>query len=312
MKPVVSTKRALILDGEEQDGIPPKGPNVGTKRAGADKKKQTEQTGVDSFIDFETARELQEFLESLSLPYPELSPLKTYLYDKCFPNDNEAIINGQRITEGDNFLWDYGNKKLTLTVTTLTAYYVRGIRLQEQLGSVQALQDKVVPVYRADFSGKDPMCSDAFVFEEEYGSRILDLRITDDKVALQIAARGLGILKALHSVGLVNGNLASDMVWLKGKPESLRLRGFGHMLLYYDARNVKRVALKCGQTLRGSVNACPAPVSDLTQFSGIVSTLLKDHPLSVEFKKAVDELDVSGTFEYGKWINTFKSQYRQV
>ena len=259
----------------------------------------------------EHATQIQVFMESLR-PVPGELELWRVQFEDCFGDDHVALVDGTRFTvrDGKVGISADGQRQLALNAADIRANHLRGLEIQQHLANMGTM---VVPVYRAEFPGKDIQCSQRYAFEEIYGTRLGNGRdaIITDGMLLDVAARGLEILKELHSLGLVHGLLDGSIFWTPGQVDSIRLRNFKLTKMYFDPRTGQHVPVfGCRGGSRHLGVSCISTVVDLTQYSHILGRLslgLASADLVAAFKEAVDSLGFAEGFDYDLWISAFRA-----
>ena len=201
--------------------------------------------------------------------------------------------------------------------------------LQLKLNTLSDTRDMVVKYYPVDFhAGPDIVnCTPFFHVEEEYGAPLSAFGgALSIKSIADLAARGIGILKSLHSVGLVDGDLASDLVWKNRNPKTLKIRSFKESELFVDPNTGIHVAVDTCETAKivknfrgilisprsAKVANCKSRAFDLIQFAVILTELLEisghaRQPDISEFTETAIDLGFREEFEYDSWIERFNT-----
>lgn len=267
------------------------------------------------FLKVDRAIELKEFVRNVADKHPAMLE-NTVSFGACFDTENPVFVLGaSQLRLVDQETNSMGRIKVAESRYVLTdtgkvrVNAFRGVEIQNHLVATNNLRN-VVPIYLGDFSGdKHPLCKLKFVLEDIYG-RPLGETPQASIVSTQlpaIAARGLEVLKELHSVGLMHGNVKEGLVWRLGEPESIRLRHFGGAKLYVDSAGVHVPITNC----RGDgVSNCVSTVVDLAQLSNVLAKLSARGPLETlvaDFRAAVGKLAYDRKFDYDSWIAAFRS-----
>lgn len=186
-----------------------------------------------------------------------------------------------------------------------------GIRLQEWLHE-SILSRDIVGVQRAEFPSKNRACTNLFPFEEFYGRKLSEMNPDDVaiKQVFELAARGLQVLRDLHSVGIVHGALRDGLVWFPNNVATLKLRKFDAAKFYLDPNTGLHHSVSTCNWKKLSAATCPSTFVDLAAFARITMQLIGDQGgsgLVGLFAEAVEDLGYAEAFDYEYWISQLSS-----
>ena len=269
---------------------------------------------VAPIVKVDQATELGAFIKELVQKISgDMKPWNVDFKD-CFSDTGMILVAGTQFTVRDGKAGiSSDGRQLALNTLVSRAGHAKGVEIQKRL--LNHLEGMVVPVYYAEFpADKDDQCKQRFTFEDIYGEAlsITKSQTITDELVLRVAARGLEVLKKLHSLGLVHRKIRDGLVWNPGNVESIRLRFFGLAKVYFDSIRGQHVPVpNCKGGSRHDGLLCPSTVVDLTQFSITLTKLSAagaTADLVAAFKEAVDSLGFTETFDYDFWINIFRQE----
>jgi hypothetical protein len=231
-------------------------------------------------------------------------------FDKTItlPNSDDTGFRGDNPMGGLPLILQVDRKRRTLYQDLI----------QKEFKKVPCLGQYIVAMYTMRFSSeeKETKCKAFFHIEQEYGRTLSSFPgPLNLKTIASIAARSLSILKALHSVGFVDGDLENDLVWTNNNPETLKLRLFKKADLFVNPktgyhRSVENCITSFIVKNKIGVEACPSKAVDLIHLSSILNELLENSGNSnnivfFEFKEASRDLGFIEEFDYDTWIERF-------
>jgi hypothetical protein len=119
-----------------------------------------------------------------------------------------------------------------------------------------------------------------------------------DQMGHRVMANGLRILKDLHAVGFIHPALDDGLMWIRGDPNSLRLRSF---------RNARRyISLKTGRV--DGRYQYDTPAYDLDALHRTVRVHMEsESKLMKDFFHSVKSHPITLDFDYDYWISKFES-----
>ena len=309
----------VVTDDAEQPGA--SGTLMRSMRMPANAAAVRDQGGpLVGFLKVDQAIELRGFVRNVADQHPPMMQNRV-AFGACFDSKNPVFVRGAtQLRLVDREIESMGSIKVAESEDGQVAYVFtetgkipvnafRGIEIQNHLVNSHN-QGNVVPLYLGDFSAdKNELCKFSFVLEDIYGRPLgrTPQASIDGAQLPAIAARGLEVLKELHSVGFMHGNVYEGLVWRLGEPESLRLRHFGGARLYVDSAGMHVPITNCPG--EGASN-CISTAVDLTRLSDVLGKLSARGPLETlvaDFRAAVGKLAYDRKFDYDSWIAAFRS-----
>ena len=258
-------------------------------------------------IDRETSKKALEFHNSLRI---DPSSRVHVSLSECATTS--FVVDGHPCTfDGATAVRSDGESRYLVNLAIRTGANEIGIRLQEWLHK-SILSRDIVGVQRAEFPGKTRACTKFFPFEDVYGRKLSEMNPDDVpiKQVFELAARGLQVLRDLHSVGLVHGALRDGLVWVPNNVASLKLRMFDAAKFYLDPNTGLHHSVSTCNWRELSAATCPSTFVDLEAFARITMQLIDERGgsgLVRLFAEAVEDLGYAEAFDYEDWISKLSS-----
>lgn len=174
--------------------------------------------------------------------------------------------------------------------------------------ALQGLSGTTVQEFEVDW--KEDACKDWLGIWEAFEFRLFPNYLLARKVNA-IATRLLTIIKTVHSVGLVHGNIRGNLVWNGKDPESIKLGFFGKAEFFVDPATGAHADIRACQIRGEKILKSPTCASrgvDMQEIAELLSEMQFFGKKVKDFVEYVSNLWYTDTPDYDLWIQTFSSR----